>query len=101
MKVAISLDESGGLGQHFGRAHSFMVVDSETKIIDILDNSEAQDSAKGAGIAASALVARAGVEKVFSGMIGPKAIEVLEKSGIKAISGITNMEEAIEKTMLN
>ena len=96
MKVAIGLDENGDISQHFGRAHSFMILDSETKqIIDILDNSEAQDSAKGAGIAASALVARAGVKKVYSGMIGPKAIEVLNKSGIGAISGVSDIEDAI------
>ena len=96
MKVAISLNENGDVSQHFGRAHSFMIIDSETKrMINVLDNSEAQNSAKGAGIAASALVARAGVKKVLSGMIGPKAIEVLNKSGIEAISGVTDIEDAI------
>lgn len=96
MKIAISLTETGSLAEHFGRADSFMIIDSETKqIINILDNSEAQNSAKGAGIAASALVAEAGAKKILSGMIGPKAIEVLNKSGIEAISGITDSIEDI------
>jgi predicted Fe-Mo cluster-binding NifX family protein len=48
--------------------------------------------AQGAGIQAAQIVARAGVDWVLTGFVGPKAFQVLEAAGIKVgqnLEGLT------------
>ena len=84
MKIAIASTGTrltSNVADAFGRADYFIIVDTETKlVVDVLDNSGAKDSSRGAGVNAATLVAKSGAVMVFSGRIGPKASRVLEQS---------------------
>lgn len=103
MKIAISStgkDLNSSVAEVFGRADYFVIVDVELKsIVNVIDNSISQNSSKGAGISASALVAKAGAKKVLSGMIGPKAVKVLTKAGIEPVDRINGTIEEVINTL--
>jgi predicted Fe-Mo cluster-binding NifX family protein len=75
-----SLDDQ--VDPRFGRAAGFLLVDPETMTTEYLDNGQSQVMAQGAGIQAAQIVARAGVDWVLTGFVGPKAFKVLEAAGI-------------------
>ena len=89
MKVAISAyggDLDAQIDPRFGRAMYLIIADTDKhEITDVVDNTDAQNAAQGAGIKAATKVARAGVEAVITGKVGPKAQAVLEKAGIRII----------------
>ncbi len=85
-KLAISsegprLDDK--LDPRFERTAGFIVVDPETLEFEYVDNGTGQAKAQGAGIQAAEIVAKAGVEAVLSGHVGPKAFRALEAAGIE------------------
>jgi predicted Fe-Mo cluster-binding NifX family protein len=102
-KIAIT-SEGPGLDDlvdpRFGRAAGFVVVDLENMNTSYIDNGQTQVMAQGAGIQAAQLVARAGVECVLSGYVGPKAFQALSAVKIKVVQnledGIT-VRQAVEK----
>lgn len=67
----------------FGRAAYFMIANSQTGEVFAHDNSEGVNAANGAGTSAAQLLAENKVDILFTGSVGPKAGEVLEKAGIK------------------
>lgn len=102
MKIAISStgnELTSEMSVVFGRADCFVIVDTETKkVVEVLDNYVAQSSAKGAGVISSTLVVDAGVTKVLSGMVGPKALSVLDKGGVGVVENVKGtIEEVINK----
>ena len=85
-----SLDDQ--VDPRFGRAAGFVVVNLETMDTNYIDNGQSQVMAQGAGIQAAELVARAGVNFLFTGYVGPKAFQALAAAGIKVgqdLEGLT------------
>ncbi|HID01838.1 MAG TPA: dinitrogenase iron-molybdenum cofactor biosynthesis protein [Desulfobacterales bacterium] len=93
MKIAITatgntLDST--VDPRFGRAAWFLIVDTDTKqLIEAIDNTAGKEAAHGAGISAAAQVADKGVEALLTGRVGPKALPVLEKAGVKAVNNVS------------
>jgi len=83
----------------FGRAGGFVVVDLPSMALEYIDNGASQTMSMGAGIETAERMARAGVEVVISGYVGPKAFEALKAAGIKIcqdVEGVT-IREAVER----
>ena len=92
-----SLDDQ--VDPRFGRAAGFVVVDLETMESRYIDNGQSQVMSQGAGIQAAELIARAGVECLLTGYVGPKAFQALSAAGIKIgqdLEGLT-VREAVER----
>lgn len=83
----------------FGRAAGFVIVDPDTMTTTYLDNGAGQARSQGAGIQAAESVARAGVNAVLTGYVGPKAFQALAAAGIKVAQDFENLsvKEAIER----
>ena len=71
----------------FGRAAYFVVKDEDDQSVFAVDNTAAGQMSSGAGIQAAEALAKAGVGKVLSGMVGPKAMNALQAAGIEVIQG--------------
>jgi predicted Fe-Mo cluster-binding NifX family protein len=101
-KIAISSEGPGlddQVDPRFGRAGGFVVVDLETMQTEYIDNGQSQVMAQGAGIQAAELIARAGVDCLLSGYVGPKAFQALTAAGIKVgqnLDGLT-VRQAVER----
>ena len=92
-----SLDDQ--IDPRFGRAAGFVVVDLETMDTNYIDNGKSQVMAQGAGIQAAELIARAGVQCLLTGYVGPKAFKALSAAGIKVgqnLEGLT-VRDAVER----
>lgn len=90
MKIAISAAEQSPDSQvdpRFGRAHTFMLYDSELDDWQTLENSPSLNAVQGAGIQTAEMLARSGVGVVLTGHCGPKAFRVLAAAGIKVYTG--------------
>lgn len=75
----------------FGRAGGFVVVDSESMQATYLDNGASQVLAQGAGIQAAENLAKAGVQLLLTGHVGPKASAALKAAGVEVVQGVENM----------
>ncbi len=101
-RIAISSEGPGMddmVDPRFGRAGGFVIVDTETMETDYIDNGTSQTMSHGAGLQAAENVAKAGVDVVLSGYIGPKAFQALTSVGIRIGQGCAGMtvREAVEK----
>ena len=101
MKIAVtstgeSLDAQ--VDPRFGRASLFLVVDTETDALEVVDNKQNLNAAQGAGIQAARIVAETGAEVVITGHCGPNAFRTLSAAGIKLVVGAEGkIGEAVEK----
>jgi predicted Fe-Mo cluster-binding NifX family protein len=89
MKIAVtsqgnSLDDP--VDPRFGRAMRFLVFDTETSMLQVVDNAPNLNTAQGAGIQAAESLSRLGVEILITGHCGPKAFRVLSAAGINVFS---------------
>lgn len=75
----------------FGRAGGFVVMDIESLETTYLDNGASQVLAQGAGIQAAENLAKAGVQVLLTGHVGPKAWAALEAAGLEVVQGVENM----------
>ena len=81
----------------FGRARTFLIVDSETNAMEVVDNEQNLQAAQGAGIQAARLVAERGAEVVITGHCGPRAYQTLSAAGIKVVVGAEGkVQEAVD-----
>jgi predicted Fe-Mo cluster-binding NifX family protein len=82
----------------FGRAAFLLLYDTETKaVVEVVDNTHGQDAVQGAGISVAGLLAQKGVEIIFTGRVGPKAMAVVDQAGIRVVDGISGtVEEVID-----
>ena len=90
MKVAVSSsgrDMQSIVEPRFGRSPWFLLVDTESGQVTALDNSGSLDSSLGSGIATARNLAGLGVDLVLTGMVGPKAVEVLAAAGVTVLEG--------------
>jgi len=87
MRVALSATGNtmeSGLDQRFGRAASFIIIDTDTMEYEAIDNTT---SSGGAGISAAQLVADKDAEAVITGNVGPNAMNVLKAANIDIYKG--------------
>lgn len=88
MKVGIPTMGNRGIeeivSEHFGRAPTYTIVDSETDSVDIIDNRS--EHMGGTGKPPEPL-ARAGVEVMLCSGLGPRAISMFESYGIEVYVG--------------
>ena len=86
MKIAVSAETCTGLSSpidpRFGRALYFVVVDTRSGDVQLIDNQRATASAHGAGIQAARTVVDAGVDAVVTGNVGPKALQALSAAEV-------------------
>ena len=99
MKIAISATGNmmeSQMDQRFGRAASFIIVETETMAYEALDNGAAADSG-GAGISAAQLVADKDALAVITGNVGPNAMNVLKAANIQIYKGsAASVKENVE-----
>lgn len=90
MKIAISssgIDMEAIVDPRFGRAANFLIYDTESKKVTVLENQQNLQAAQGAGIQSGQLVVNSGAEVVITGNCGPKAFQVLNSAGIAVCIG--------------
>ncbi len=71
----------------FGRAPTFVIMDTETEAVEALDNQQNLNAVQGAGIQAAQNVAATGVAAVVTGHCGPKAFRALSAANISVYVG--------------
>ena len=105
MKVVVtSTGESvdSEVDPRFGRAASFVLVDTESGEIRSIDNSAGVDAAQGAGIQAAETVSQLGAQCLITGHCGPKAFRALQAAGIEVYTGASGtVAESIEQLKSN
>jgi len=100
MKICISSagrDIGSRVDTSFGRAPFFLIVETATMDVEVLEN-KAAEAGHGAGIAAAQIVSDKGVDVVLSGFVGPNAFNALKASGIRIFEGISagdTIQEAV------
>ncbi|MBN2381814.1 NifB/NifX family molybdenum-iron cluster-binding protein [bacterium] len=90
MKVALSstgntLDSQ--LDQRFGRAAYFLIVDTVSDSISVIDNNENVQASHGAGLQSAQNVVNSGATVVITGNVGPKALSVMQRAKIDLRTG--------------
>ena len=101
MKIIITAQEAnleGEVDPRFGRAQTFLLVDTETGESRAIDNQQNLSAPQGAGIQAAQMAAAQGAEVLLTGHCGPKAFRALKTAGIKIVLGVEGkIKDAIEK----
>ncbi len=90
MKIAITsqgTNMQSALDPRFGRAASFMIVDSETGHWSAESNSINVNATQGAGIQAAKRVVELGTEALITGHVGPKAFAALKAGNVRIYTG--------------
>ena len=80
VRVAVSAQGStpdDGVDLRFGRAPGFVIYDVVDSAWSYLPNTISRDLPQGAGLAATEILARAGIGVVVTGPVGPKAASAL------------------------
>ena len=100
IKIGISSrgkDLDAEVDQRFGRCQYLLIIDSDTKHIESIDNQGAMASG-GAGIQTAQTLARKGVDVVITGNVGPNAFQTLSAANIKIFTGATGtVSDALDK----
>ncbi len=101
MKIAFSTsgtDLNADLDSRFGRAPRFLIYDTDTAIIHVIDNQQNLNAAQGAGIQSAETVVRSGVAVLITGHCGPKAFRVLRSAGVQIYTTTaTTISDALEQ----
>ncbi len=89
MKIAITstgktLDAQ--VDQRFGRAELFLILDTETDEIEVVDNQQNLNAAQGAGIQSAETVINQEIEVLITGHCGPNAYRTLQAAGVKIVT---------------
>lgn len=90
MKIAVTStgkELTSETDPRFGRSAYFIIVDSDTMEYEVVENRQALNLPKGAGIQAGQTIAEQNVDAVITGNCGPKAFKVLNQAGIKILIG--------------
>ncbi len=92
MLIAVTALENtlqSAIDPRFGRAAYYMIVNTETDEVTVHNNSDGISASNGAGTGAAQTLSEYGVEALYTGSVGPKAAEVLEKANIPYYENIT------------
>ena len=98
MIIAITSKErtlQSEIDPRFGRAAYFMIANTLTGEVYAHDNSKGIEAANGAGTGAAQLMAEYKINILYTGVVGPKAADVLNKAGIKYVEKTTGTVEQI------
>ena len=90
MKVAITSTGptlKAEVDQRFGRARLFLIVDTETESVKVVDNEQNLNVSQGAGIQAAETVVNEGAEVLITGHCGPNAFRTLQAAGVRILAG--------------
>ncbi len=90
MKLAVTStgkELDSNLDPRFGRAAYFVVVDPETMVFEVVENSQNLNLPQGAGIQTGKTIVDNKVDVLITGHCGPKAFKVLRGAGIKVMTG--------------
>jgi predicted Fe-Mo cluster-binding NifX family protein len=79
-------DLEAEIDPRFGRARYFLIADPKSLKFEILEN-PATEETQGAGIRTAQLISSKNVGTVITGDCGPTALNALQASGIKVITG--------------
>jgi predicted Fe-Mo cluster-binding NifX family protein len=74
------------IDETFGRAPYFLLIDTDTGAMDVIENPAATQG-QGAGIAAAQIAADNGADAVLTGYAGQNAFHAFQASGIKLFVG--------------
>lgn len=100
MKIAVSATGNtleSKLDLRFGRAVSFLIIETDTMEYEAIDNAGVAASG-GAGISAAQLVADKDVQAVITGNVGPNAMNVLKAANIQIYKGgAVSVRENVEQ----
>jgi predicted Fe-Mo cluster-binding NifX family protein len=83
----------------FGRAHFFLMVDTDTMKYEAVYNS-ARDEGQEAGVRAVGIVSDKGAGALLTGVVGPNAFAALKEAGISVFEGASEFDSvkaAVEK----
>ncbi len=105
MKLVISATGptmNADVDPRFGRASFFLFIDGESgQLIESIDNSKLKNASQGAGIAAAAMVADKGAKYILTGVVGPKAMPIVDKAGMTVISDCKGTAQDAYKLFIN
>ena len=102
MKLCVSStgkDMGSRVDTAFGRAPVFLIIDTDTMDVEVVEN-PAATAGHGAGIAAAQTVSDKGVDAVLSGYVGPNAFNALQAAGIRIFEGAAEndtVQEAVTR----
>ena len=99
MKIAISAtgrDMESNIDTTFGRAHFFLIVDTETKKEKVIVN-KVGDRPSGVGITVANITANEEIDAVITTDIGPLAFETFEQCGIRMYQAEGKIKDAIRQ----
>jgi predicted Fe-Mo cluster-binding NifX family protein len=97
MKIVISAtgrDKESNIDAIFGRALFFLIVDTNTKKVKVIEN-KVRDRPNGVGITAVNTVESEGIDAVITKDIGPLAFKTFEQSGVKIYKAEGKINDAI------
>jgi predicted Fe-Mo cluster-binding NifX family protein len=101
MKVVVTSSGDGidsEVDPRFGRARSFVLVDTASGEATSFDNAGGMAAVQGAGVQAAETISGLGAECLLTGHCGPKAFRTLEAAGITVYTGASGtVAEAIEQ----
>lgn len=86
MKIAVTskgTDIDAPVDPRFGRAAYILIVDSEGRDVEVIDNQKNVNAFKGAGIQAAAMLSDRKVDVLLTGYCGPNAFKTLQAAKIK------------------
>lgn len=89
MKIVVTANGAGldaPTSPVFGRCPSYVFVDTDTMLIETVEN-PAISAAGGAGIQAAQFVIEQGAEAVITGNVGPNAFNVFRSAGVSVYIG--------------
>jgi predicted Fe-Mo cluster-binding NifX family protein len=91
MRVVITSqgeDLEGNVDARFGRAAKFLLVDTDSMSLQVIENTQSLNLARGAGIQAAQNVITHKPDVVLTGNCGPKAFKVLQAAGVRVALGV-------------
>ncbi len=101
MKIAITSDGTNvdsPMNPRFGRAPYILIVTSDGKLVEVIDNATNVNAMRGAGIQAAKTLADKGVNILLTGHCGPNAFTALQAAGIKVGSDQSgSVKQALER----
>ncbi|HIE31677.1 MAG TPA: dinitrogenase iron-molybdenum cofactor biosynthesis protein [Methanosarcinales archaeon] len=105
MKVCIPTAGKGGIddhvGQHFGRAPTYTIVDTDTSEVEVIQNTG--EHMGGTGLPPE-FISKTGTHIMLCGGLGPRAIMMFEQFGIDVFVGaegkVSDVVEAWKQGML-
>ncbi|WP_319577954.1 NifB/NifX family molybdenum-iron cluster-binding protein [uncultured Desulfobacter sp.] len=103
MKLCITAtgkDINANVDTRFGRAPWFLIIDTDTDtIIEAVEN-HAATQGQGAGISATNLLSDKNIDAILTGVVGPNAAQVFQKTEISLVEGLSpedTVQEALFK----